>query len=354
MRTWSRQSAGSWVKVVPVLVEPMVPCPDEEEPPAPMATPEESIHSFAGPEPRAPGDRAEDPGFPRDRQRREDTDRQVTPAASPRVVQIVPYPGAPRPLRTGSCKTGRELEGKGAPAPQAHGAPAQGLPGRDPRLLAAPCRLHVPSVPPQGAGASAWRGASDRPDEVQPDGAAGARSPTTAARLAVQGRHLHFHLFGWLSYIRHHGRGAGLLFTEYGYIVAACGDNDSVLQCWKLAISCMLEIWLDYYRDDFCQLPAFPSLRKLLQFLSHHLPGSDVEVRAGVTSGNSDASMQRSERLGLRPEENTVNLLWSAPQLGPWGLLPRRGLKGSRPSWMLVLRARPALRRLLGRRSPCR
>ncbi|XP_072631983.1 uncharacterized protein [Canis lupus baileyi] len=71
-----------------------------------------------------------------------------------------------------------------------------------------------------------------------------------------------------------------LLFTEYGYIVAACGDNDSVLQCWKLAISCMLEIWLDYYRDDFCQLPAFPSLRKLLQFLSQHMPGSDVEVRA--------------------------------------------------------------------------
>ena len=29
------------VKVVHVLVEPMVPCPDEEEPPAPMATPEE-------------------------------------------------------------------------------------------------------------------------------------------------------------------------------------------------------------------------------------------------------------------------------------------------------------------------
>ncbi|XP_038546215.1 ral guanine nucleotide dissociation stimulator-like isoform X1 [Canis lupus familiaris] len=71
-----------------------------------------------------------------------------------------------------------------------------------------------------------------------------------------------------------------LLFTEYGYIVAACGNNNAILQRWKLAISCMLEIWLDYYRDDFCQLPAFPSLRKLLQLLSHHLPGSDVEVRA--------------------------------------------------------------------------
>ncbi|CAK7294752.1 Ral guanine nucleotide dissociation stimulator [Vulpes lagopus] len=71
-----------------------------------------------------------------------------------------------------------------------------------------------------------------------------------------------------------------LLFTEYGCIVAACADNDAVLQRWKLAISCMLEIWLDYYRDDFCQLPEFPSLMKLLQFLRQHMPGSDVELRA--------------------------------------------------------------------------
>ena len=28
-------------KVVQMLVEPMIPCPDEEEPPAPVATPEE-------------------------------------------------------------------------------------------------------------------------------------------------------------------------------------------------------------------------------------------------------------------------------------------------------------------------
>ncbi|KAM8932820.1 uncharacterized protein AAEQ78_019365 [Lycaon pictus] len=71
-----------------------------------------------------------------------------------------------------------------------------------------------------------------------------------------------------------------LLLTEYGCIIAACGNNNAVLQRWKLAISCMMEIWLDYYREDFCQLPAFPSLRKLLQFLSQHMPGSDVEVRA--------------------------------------------------------------------------
>ncbi|CAK7296043.1 Ral guanine nucleotide dissociation stimulator [Vulpes lagopus] len=71
-----------------------------------------------------------------------------------------------------------------------------------------------------------------------------------------------------------------LLFTEYGCIVAACADNDAVLQRWKLAISCMLEIWMDYYREDFCQLPEFPSLMKLLQFLRQHMPGSDVELRA--------------------------------------------------------------------------
>ncbi|XP_038445633.1 ral guanine nucleotide dissociation stimulator-like [Canis lupus familiaris] len=70
-----------------------------------------------------------------------------------------------------------------------------------------------------------------------------------------------------------------LLFTEYGYIVAACGDDDTV-QRWKLAISCMLEIWLDYYGDDFCQLPEFPSLMKILQFVRQHMPGSDVELRA--------------------------------------------------------------------------
>ncbi|CAK7295414.1 Ral guanine nucleotide dissociation stimulator [Vulpes lagopus] len=71
-----------------------------------------------------------------------------------------------------------------------------------------------------------------------------------------------------------------LLFTKYGCIVAACADNDAVLQRWKLAISCMLDIWLDYYRDDFCQLPEFPSLMKLLQFLRQHMPGSDLELRA--------------------------------------------------------------------------
>ncbi|XP_072633795.1 uncharacterized protein [Canis lupus baileyi] len=71
-----------------------------------------------------------------------------------------------------------------------------------------------------------------------------------------------------------------LLFTEYGCIEAVYGDNDVVLQRWKLAISCMMEIWLDYYRDDFYQLPKFPSLMKFLEFIRQHMPGSDVELRA--------------------------------------------------------------------------
>ncbi|CAD7670533.1 unnamed protein product [Nyctereutes procyonoides] len=71
-----------------------------------------------------------------------------------------------------------------------------------------------------------------------------------------------------------------LLFTEYGCIVGACGDDNAVLQRWNLAISYMLEIWMVHYRNDFCQPPAFSSLMKLLQFLEQHMPGSDMELRA--------------------------------------------------------------------------
>ncbi|CAD7679799.1 unnamed protein product [Nyctereutes procyonoides] len=46
----------------------------------------------------------------------------------------------------------------------------------------------------------------------------------------------------------------------------------------------MLEIWLDHYRDDFCQLPEFPSLMKLLQIprtaharLRHGTPQAPVD-----------------------------------------------------------------------------
>ncbi|CAD7680185.1 unnamed protein product [Nyctereutes procyonoides] len=55
--------------------------------------------------------------------------------------------------------------------------------------------------------------------------------------------------------------------SRYGCIAGACGGNDTVLQPWKLAMCCILEIWMDYYREDFCQLPE-------------HMPGTDVELRA--------------------------------------------------------------------------
>ncbi|CAK7294572.1 Ral guanine nucleotide dissociation stimulator [Vulpes lagopus] len=71
-----------------------------------------------------------------------------------------------------------------------------------------------------------------------------------------------------------------LLFTKYGCIAAACGGNDAVLQRWKLAICCILEIWMDYYREDFCQLPEFASLKKILEFIRQRMPGTDVELRA--------------------------------------------------------------------------
>ncbi|CAD7680203.1 unnamed protein product [Nyctereutes procyonoides] len=71
-----------------------------------------------------------------------------------------------------------------------------------------------------------------------------------------------------------------LLFTKYGCIAGACGGNDAVLQPWKLAICCILEIWMDYYRQDLCQLREFASLKKILEFLRQRMPGTNVELRA--------------------------------------------------------------------------
>ncbi|XP_038445614.1 ral guanine nucleotide dissociation stimulator-like [Canis lupus familiaris] len=114
-----------------------------------------------------------------------------------------------------------------------------------------------------------------------------------------------------------------LLFTEYGCIADAWGNNDVVLQCWKLAMSFMMEIWLNYYGDDFHQFPEFPSLIKLLELLRQHMPGTDAHLRA-LRHLRQFRRLHAAEReAGLWPEENTLNPLWSAPQLRPWGLLPR-------------------------------
>eukprot|EP00071_Canis_lupus_P010392 XP_005629631.1 ral guanine nucleotide dissociation stimulator-like [Canis lupus familiaris] len=68
-----------------------------------------------------------------------------------------------------------------------------------------------------------------------------------------------------------------LLFAKYG-----CNKylNDdivgSVEQC-KVAISFILDIWLEYYQEDFHQPPEFLFLRKLLAFMGLNMPGSDLE-----------------------------------------------------------------------------
>ncbi|XP_038445382.1 ral guanine nucleotide dissociation stimulator-like isoform X2 [Canis lupus familiaris] len=130
-----------------------------------------------------------------------------------------------------------------------------------------------------------------------------------------------------------------LLFTEYGYIVAACGDDDTV-QRWKLAISCMLEIWLDYYGDDFCQLPEFPSLMKILQFVRQHMPGSDVELRARrnlqqfrrlhTVEPEAGASAQGKHPEAAQEQVPALTVGTAAPS-GPAGIqaVPAAGAEGS-------------------------
>ncbi|XP_072633766.1 ubiquitin carboxyl-terminal hydrolase 17-like protein 6 [Canis lupus baileyi] len=68
------------------------------------------------------------------------------------------------------------------------------------------------------------------------------------------------------------------------------------------AISCMLEIWLDYFRDEFCQLPEFPSLRMILEFMRQRMPGSDVELHARRYLQQFRRLQQRSQR-GFRVME---------------------------------------------------
>ncbi|CAD7681409.1 unnamed protein product [Nyctereutes procyonoides] len=58
-----------------------------------------------------------------------------------------------------------------------------------------------------------------------------------------------YHVFGSTAEV------LDLLFTKYGCIVTAYEENDG----------------------DFCQLPEFPSLTKLLAFMGQYMPGSDLE-----------------------------------------------------------------------------
>ncbi|XP_077704582.1 uncharacterized protein LOC144284100 [Canis aureus] len=119
-----------------------------------------------------------------------------------------------------------------------------------------------------------------------------------------------------------------LLFTEYGCIADAWGNNDVVLQCWKLAMSFMMEIWLNYYGDDFHQFPEFPSLIKLLELLRQHMPGTDAHLRA-LRHLRQFRRLHAAEReagasaRGKHPEPTLE--CTPAPTVGPaapWGLAP--------------------------------
>ncbi|CAD7680739.1 unnamed protein product [Nyctereutes procyonoides] len=173
------------------------------------------------------------------------------------------------------------LSGRGSPSSSSPlGPQRRACQGGIPGLPAAPCRLHVPSVPPQGAGASAGKG-----HQIAPTKSSRTELLEHEARqlmLALLRRDV-ISIYKFLDDYRGFATTdevLDLLFTEYGCTIAASGDDVAVLQHWKLAITCMLEIWLGHYRDDFCQLPEFPSLMKLLRFLRQNMPGSDMELRA--------------------------------------------------------------------------
>eukprot|EP00071_Canis_lupus_P038784 XP_022272341.1 ral guanine nucleotide dissociation stimulator-like [Canis lupus familiaris] len=237
-------------------------------------------------------------------------------------------------------RTGRELEREREPqllkptGPQRR-ACRGGIPG----LLAAPCRLHVPSVPPQGVGAAAGKGHQIVPKKLSRTELLGHEDRQLL--LALQRRDV-ISICSFLDDYRGFATTEevlDLLFTEYGYIVAACGDDDTV-QRWKLAISCMLEIWLDYYGDDFCQLPEFPSLMKILQFVRQHMPGSDVELRARrnlqqfrrlhTVEPEAGASAQGKHPEAAQEQVPALTVGTAAPS-GPAGIqaVPAAGAEGS-------------------------
>ncbi|CAD7679514.1 unnamed protein product [Nyctereutes procyonoides] len=141
-------------------------------------------------------------------------------------------------------------------------------------------RLHIPSVPPLGERASAMKWNLISPTK-----------PSWMELLEHEVRQLlpallRRDIISIFSFLENYNEFASteevldLLFTKYGCIVAAYCDNDAALQWWKMAISCILDIWLEYYQEDFHQLPEFPSLTKLLEFMRQRMPGSDLEHRA--------------------------------------------------------------------------
>ncbi|CAD7680355.1 unnamed protein product [Nyctereutes procyonoides] len=59
-----------------------------------------------------------------------------------------------------------------------------------------------------------------------------------------------------------------------------CVEMEGVLEQWKMAISSILDAWLEHYSEDFHQPPEFPWLTKLLAYTRLNIPGSDMEQHA--------------------------------------------------------------------------
>ena len=75
------------------------------------------------------------------------------------------------------------------------------------------------------------------------------------------------------------------------------------------AICCILEIWMDYYQEDFCRLPQSASLKKILEFIRQRMPGTDVELRAR-------RYLQQLRRLHAAEPEAGGEEAWGWPSWG--------------------------------------
>ena len=78
------------------------------------------------------------------------------------------------------------------------------------------------------------------------------------------------------------------------------------------AICCILEIWMDYYQEDFCRLPQSASLKKILEFIRQRMPGTDVELRAR-------RYLQQLRRLHAAEPEAGGEEAWGWPSWGQGG-----------------------------------
>ena len=140
--------------------------------------------------------------------------------------------------------------------------------------------------------------------------------------------------------LRHPAREAGPRVLQGFPGTPACDGALSSDACARLslprAISFMMEIWLNYYGDDFHQFPEFPSLIKLLQILRQHMPGTDAHLRA-LRHLRQFRRLHAAEReAGGEEDWGWPSWGWGGPQIQPpccwtrsrgWAHTPPHGLQ---------------------------